>query len=227
MGDKEQKIREAVQDFVTAEKLFTSVDVGNAIKKITHDMGVRNREVRDWLRSNMGKDPVLADYVSEPIDVNNGSRVAMLYRPHWKDASDYIDRNQKALGPNDLSALSPSTAAASQNATSGSASVVDDSVPSVIDSGTHVSTSDPGVKLVRKGRYSRRIQIPGDITQALGWVSGQTVDISKIKIHNGKLNSNLKVWYDGRVSIPRNVVGYGQDPVNIILKDDEIYFEKA
>lgn len=252
---KDDTIREAVQEFVTAEKLFTSVDIGNAIKKTTLKMDIRNRDVRDWLRSNIGKDPLLNDYVSEPVDVNNGARVATLYRPHWKDSSDYTDLNQKALGPNDLSALSPSTAHSVSSASApistavstmkagaspvrpnaGSASVAIDSrlddsqlpLQDLLDDGNHADVTGTGVKLVRKSKYVRRIQIPGDITEALGWKPGQKVDLNKIKIHTGKLNPNLKVWYDGRVSIPRKAVGYGQAPVNIILKGDEIYFEKA
>jgi len=249
MCPKDDTIREAVQEFVTAEKLFTSVDIGNAIKKTTLKMDIRNRDVRDWLRSNIGKDSMLQDYVSEPIDVNGGNRVAMLYRPHWKDAGDYLDRDQRAFSPSDLSALSPAsaspspissstaTAVLSKPGTAGSASVVstdtdrkDDSqlpLPDLLDDGTHPNISGTGVRLVRKSRYVRRIQIPGDITKAIGWKPGQTVDPTKIKIHSGKLNPNLKVWYDGRVSIPRKVVGYGVDPINIILKGDEIFFEKA
>jgi hypothetical protein len=232
----EQTIREMVQEYVTAEKIFTSVDIGNAIKTKTLTMDIRNRDVRDWLRTNIGKDPLLADYVSEPIDVNNG-HTATVYRPHWKDVSDYIDRDQKALGPGDLVALSPSTAAASASGSpkvaSATATVTatrnDNSqlpIQDIVDDGSHDITGT-GVKLVRKSRYVRRIQIPGDITQALGWKPGQKVDLDKIKIHTGKLNPNLKVWYDGRVSISRKLVGFGVAPINIILKGDEIYFEKA
>ena len=231
-------IRETVQEYITAEKLFTSVDIGNAIKRKTLNMDIRNRDVRDWLRANIGSDPLMSDYVAEPVDVNNG-RTAMVYRPHWKDVSDYTGRDQKALGPSDLSALSPATASSgslsTQNCVVSTATLVpsstrnDDSqlpIQDILDDGSHDITGT-GVKLVRKSRMVRRIQIPGDITKALGWQPGQKVDTDKIKIHTGKLNSNLKVWYDGRVSIPRRVVGYGQAPINIILKGDEIYFEKA
>ena len=221
---KEQTIREVVQEYVTAERLFTSVDIGNALKKQTLNMDIRNRDVRDWLRTNIGSDPLLSDYVSEPVDVDNG-RTATVYRPHWKDVSDYTDRNQKALGPSDLSALSPSS---TQTVATAPDTRKDDSqlpVQDLLDDGT--STLGTGVKLIRKSRYVRRIQIPGDITKALGWQPGQKVDLDKIKIHTGKLNPNLKVWYDGRVSIPRNVVGFNHNPISIILKDDKIYFEKA
>jgi hypothetical protein len=232
----EQVIRDKVQEYVTAEKLFTSVDIGNAIKKQTLTMDVRNRDVRDWLRANISKDPMLADYVSEPIDVKQG-QTAMVYRPHWKDVSEYTDRDQKALGPSDLSALSPSSAPAQATSPATASSSAAVATATATDDGSQLPGQDllndgtnpvTGVKLVRKSRMVRRIQIPGDITKALGWQPGQKVDLDKIKIHTGKLNPNLKVWYDGRVSIPRKVVGFNNDPVNIILKqDDKIYFEKA
>lgn len=242
--DKNARIKETVQLFVKDEKLFTSVDIGNSIKKETLSMDIRNREVRDWLRANIGVDPILTDYVQESINVNNGSTVATLYRPHWKDAADYTDTNQSALTPADIDVLKDNTqpqsspiASAVANQPTGVpvSSIVtpvstdrkDDSHINLTDVFDDGNQSDSAVKLVRENKYVRRIQIPGDITRALGWKPGQKVELDKIKIHNGKLNPNLKVWPDGRCSIPRDVVGYGKAPVKIILKDDAVYFEKA
>jgi hypothetical protein len=256
--DKSQVIKEMVQRFINDEKLFTSVDIGNAIKKELLSMEIRNREVRDWLRSNIGGvDDVLKDYVAEPINVNNGASAATLYRPHWKDASEYTDRDQIALSPADIDILKDNAKPQAQatvdlagnpivsaiNAVSASSTPVNSipvptpvatpvarnndshiDIPDIFDDGSH---PDSKVQIVRENKYVRRIQIPGDITRALGWKPGQKVEFDKIKIHTGTLNPNLKVWPDGRCSIPRKVVGYGQDPVKIILKDDAIYFEKA
>ena len=249
--DKNQVIKEAVKKFVKNEKLFTSVDIGNAIKKEILSMEIRNREVRDWLRSNIVADEVLKDYVQEPIDVCNGTRMATLYRPHWKDSSEYMgpDRDQTALTPADIDVLkdnakpqapaqtsftppqfnvtSPINVSASMSTAAPTPVRNDDShidIPDVFDDGSH---PDSKVQIIRENKYVRRIQIPGDITRALGWKPGQKVEFDKIKIHTGTLNPNLKVWPDGRCSIPRKVVGYGKDPVKIILKDDAIYFEKA
>jgi hypothetical protein len=248
--DKNQVIKEMVQKFINDEKLFTSVDIGNAIKKELLSMEIRNRDVRDWLRSNIGGvDDVLKDYVAEPIDVNNGASAATLYRPHWKDANEYTDRGQIALSPADIDVLkdnaksqapaqasftppqlnivSPINVSASMSAPISTSVRNDDShidIPDVFDDGSNPSSK---VQIVRENKYVRRIQIPGDITRALGWKPGQKVEFDKIKIHTGTLNPNLRVWPDGRCSIPRKVVGYGKNPVKIILKDDAIYFEKA
>lgn len=246
--DKSAKIKETVQLFVKDEKLFTSVDIGNAIKKETLSMDIRNREVRDWLRANIGVDPILTDYVQETITVNNGANVATLYRPHWKDATEYTETNQAALTPADIDVLKDNAhpidsptgspiALAIANQPVG-VPVPPSVIPTVSDRkvDSHIDITDAlddgnqldsQVKLVRENKYVRRIQIPGDITRALGWKPGQKVELDKIKIHNGKLNPNLKVWPDGRCSIPRDVVGYGKNPVKIILKDDAVYFEKA
>jgi hypothetical protein len=238
--DKSVKIKEIVQLFVKDEKLFTSVDIGNAIKKATLSMDIRNREVRDWLRANIGVDTILTDYVQETINVNNGANVATLYRPHWKDASDYTDTNQSALTPVDVDTLkdnaqpqsSPAVVAVATQPVGTSVSTPstnrnDDSHIDITDALDDGKQPDSAVKLIRENKYVRRIQIPGDITRALGWKPGQKVELDKIKIHTGKLSPNLKVWPDGRCSIPRGVVGYGKSPVKIILKDDAVYFEKA
>ena len=233
--DKSQVIKEMVQKFINDEKMFTSVDIGNAIKKETLNMDIRNRDVRDWLKNNISSDSVFQDYVAEPIDINNGSGVATLYKPHWKDSEDYKDRDQKAFGPADIASVKSTIpsyaggyspiASAMYNVATKSASVNSPvSTSDVIDDSTSTSGH---VQIVKKCKYKRRIQIPGTITKALGWLPGQKVDLDKIKVNTGKLRPGLTVWYDGRFSIPRNVVGFGQDPVNVILKDDAIYFEKA
>lgn len=206
--DKAIVIKEMVQKFVNDEKMFTSVDIGNAIKKETLSMDIRNRDVRDWLKANLNTDPILQDYKSDFITIGNGSVVATLYRPHWKDSEDYKDRDQKAFGPNDLKSSTTPAPAPGAPVTIGS-----------------IITA---ANIIKKCRYKRRIQISGAITRALGWVPGQKVDLDKVKIHTGTLKPGLTVWHDGRFSIPRNTVGYGQDPVKIVLKDDDcIYFEKA
>jgi hypothetical protein len=223
-----QVIKEMVQKFVNDEKMFTSVDIGNAIKKETLSMDVRNRDVRNWLRANIGRDPVLQDYVTESIDINNGSGAATLYKPHWKDAEDYKDRDQKAFGPSNLSTFKqtvvPSALSPVTTTPTSSTGASNFSISSMLGSG---SQSGGVVKMVKQCRYKRRIQISGAITKALGWMPGQQIDRDKVKIHTGALKPGLRVWYDGRVSIPRNVVGFGKDPVKIILKDDVIYFDKA
>lgn len=231
--DKDSEIKEVVQRFVKAEKMFTSIDIGNTIKKETCSMSIRNRDVRDWLKTNISYDPILLDYVQEPIDLPNGG-VATLYRPHWKDAEDYKDRDQKAFGPADIT---PAPAATSQTYApiNGALTMVANISKPIASTGnvginptpTTIVNQPSVVKLVSKCRNARRIQIPADFSKYFGWVPGQKVDVDKIKIHQGKLGQNLKVWYDGRFSISRKVVGFDNSPVSIVLKNDAIYFEKA
>lgn len=262
--DKGQVIREAVEDFVQDEKPFTSVDIGNAVKRKTLSMDIRNREVATWLRKNAPTDSVLQDYDTVPITVNNGQHTATLYFPHWTDPEDYASRDQKALGPDDISDLrqqaglanatpttdssteednqssdssdtyASKTAAATPvnpNTTdAGKATRYDDSkvdIADLFDDGDQYNPDGDGVRIKKRLASVERLWIPTDIVKAIGLNPGDTVDIDKVKIHHGKLNPGLKVHYDGRFAIPRRCIGYGTDPVKVLVKGDEIYFEKA
>jgi hypothetical protein len=256
--DKGQIIREMVEKFVEDEKPFTSVDVGNAVKRKTLSMDVRNREVAAWLRKNASTDNILQDYDTVPISVNDGQHTATLYFPHWTDPEDYAARDQKALGPDDISDLrqqagldiakhssddcdqdsgssdtqDPKTATTIPTTSSDtdSSSRYNDSkvdIADLFDDGDQYNPDGDGVRLKKRLASVERLWIPSDITKAVGLSPGDNVDISKIKIHSGKLNPSLKVHYDGRFAIPRRCVGYGTDPVKVMVKGDEIFFEKA
>lgn len=259
---KEQVIRETIERFVKSEKLFTSVDVGNAIKRQTLSMDIRNKEVAAWLRKNISIDPSLQDYDTVPISVNNGQHTATLYFPHWANPEDYISRDQKALGPDDIADLQQQagreSAASTMALSKGNKDTEDSDTPDIgslaanaaitldkdiksdpryddsridiadlFDDGDQYNPDGDGVRLKKRLASVERLWIPAEIVKAIGFNPGDTVDIKKIRIHSGKLNPNLKVHYDGRFAIPRHCVGYGTDPVKVIVKSDEIYFEKA
>lgn len=215
-----------VEKFVSESEMFTSVDIGNAIKKKYLNMDVRNRDVAQWLRENAKTSQIMQDYDSVVISVNDGNNQATLYYPHWTDPEDYTTINQKAFGPNDIDNIKKDITGSSDiDEDRDENSMVD--ITDVFDDGDQYDPDGTGVKIKRKLKSIERIHIPGDITRALGWNPGDTVDISKIRIHKGKLNNNLKVHYDGRVSIPRRCVGYGTEAIEVILKGNEVYFEKA
>lgn len=259
--DKDQIIREVVEEMVTDEAMFTSVDVGNSVKRKILSMDIRNREVAQWLRDNASSDVSMQDYDSVMISVDNGKAQATLYYPHWLDPEDYVARDQKALGPDDIDdlrkqqgltpAIAPASPVVDDNddddgkdivqvvGTVGTATSTDagdddgrysDSkldIADLFDDGDQYNPDGSGVRIKKKLASIDRIWIPTDIVEGMGFKPGDTVDITKVKIHSGKLNDSLKVHYDGRFAIPRRCVGYGTDPIKVILKGDEIFFEKA
>lgn len=242
--NKDEIIRDMVEEFVKNDKPFTSVDIGNSIKRKTLNMNIRNRDVAIWLRDNVNTDSILQDYDTVPISVNNKQSTATLYFPHWTDPEDYDSRDQKALGPDDLIDLQKQagmTIKAPVISTDDNIKdkTVDDGkdeedrykdskvdIADLFDDGDQYNPDGNGVRLKKRLASIDRLWIPSDIVKAIGLHPGDVVDISKVKIHSGKLNPELKVHYDGRFAIPRRCVGYGTDPIKVILKGDLIYFEK-
>lgn len=215
--DKNQIIEVKVKNFISKDALFTSVDIANSIKKDGH--WVRNVEVRDWLRNNFQSSDIFGDYETEVIEVCGGTRIATLYRPCWSDAHDYEERDQTALTPDDVNIISNK--------------VHDNSVSSLStknndkkDDDIITMISPKGVSIRRKISSKERIKIPGRIIKRLGLNPGDKINPSQIKTHK-PIPSRLIVNADFRVSIPRNCLNWGTEPVNVMLKGDNIIFEKA
>lgn len=233
--DKNKTIRESVEEFVKNDTAFTSVDIGNAIKRKTLNMNIRNRDVATWLRDNVHTDSIFQDYDTVPISVNNEQSTATLYFPHWTDPEDYNSRDQKALGPDDVEDLQKQSGMTIKAPVISTDDKDDEDryedskvdIADLFDDGDQYNPDGNGVRLKKRLASVDRLWIPSDIVEALGLNPGDTVDISKVKIHKGKLNPELKVHYDGRFAIPRRCVDYGTDPIKVILKGDVIYFEKA
>jgi hypothetical protein len=203
-------IREKVEGYVKEQKLYTSVDIANAIKR--DGIWVRTREVRDWLRANISDTILFQDYTTSTIDVCSGAAQATLYHPTTKDPLEYTERDQVSLTPDEVKAIQKSK--------------VGQPVPSAVPDINSVLTQTDDGEDSAVIRTTERIKIPGHIIKKLGWHPGNRVDPAVIKTHT-TLPSNLKVSKDYRVSIPRSCVNWPGCPVKVILKNGMIVFDKA
>ena len=100
--DEQIIIGKETRVWMKAGKMFTSVDIGNALKE--KGEFIRNRDVASYLRGAYLTVAVWAgaNYEKTPIDVTLDSGVTMeasLYHPAGMDPANYIDRSQKALPP--------------------------------------------------------------------------------------------------------------------------------
>ncbi len=100
--DEEIRIGKEVKAWMLKNKMFTSVDIGNAMK----DKGdtIRNRDVAHYLRTAWRTLAIWAgaSYEQTPIDVTLADGVttqASLYHPQGADISEYTDRSQVATPP--------------------------------------------------------------------------------------------------------------------------------
>jgi hypothetical protein len=100
--DEQITISNEVKVWMRDNKLFTSVDIGNALKEKGNF--IRNRDVASYLRGAFQTVATWAgvSYVQTPIDVileNGGTAEASLYYPFGADPTEYTARSQKALPP--------------------------------------------------------------------------------------------------------------------------------
>jgi len=205
-------IKAKVEELVKKNKMFTSMDVANGIKR--DGVWVRNREVRDWLRDAVSSEPLLLGaYTHTLIDICGGAAQATLYYPLYSDPDKYSGTDQVALTPDEVKTIAKQKA------------------------GSPVATAAPDINLVFSSvndeiasaiiRSVDRVKIPGNMVKMLGWNPGDTVDPATIKTHK-VLPGVLKVSQDYRVSIPRKCIHWGTSPVKVILKNDNtIVFDKA
>jgi hypothetical protein len=213
-------VLEKVTEFIKEDKMFTSVDVANAVK--SEGLWVRNREVRDWLLENFSDKNLFGDYAISQIYVCNGSSVASLYHPALSDPNDYLERNQQPLTPDEVKAIALKKVGTVKD------SMAPDLNKMLPDTFDDDDDDDHGVvvDMTITIRSKDRIKIPGAMIRAIGWVPGQIVDPALILTTN-TISGSLVVNDDYRVSIPRSAVPWGTDPVNVILKGGKIKFEKA
>jgi hypothetical protein len=106
------KIRTEVGGWMQRGKMFTSVDIANALKQ--RGDWVRNRTVADYLRQNVvGFAPQYGcKYTKSTIDVQlpNGSYTeATLYHPAGSSPSVYTRTAQKALSPDEAKNDNPTS----------------------------------------------------------------------------------------------------------------------
>ena len=156
-----QIIQAKVTEFVTSNKMFTSVDISNEIKK--EGTWISNSEVAAFLKKNRP----FSLYSMSSIPVMNGKRKANLYYPIGADPFDYLDRDQHALTPTEAGlvpgTISPTVIPSPQIQTNSPAS----------------STSIVGKKWVISAKH-RRLRIPARCVVAVGMLPGDEVDYLKI-----------------------------------------------
>lgn len=213
MSANDASIKRKIQEYVKSDRMFTSVDISNALKR--EGIWVRNREVTMWLRGNFNSNDLFKGWAMETISVNGGSTNATLYYPGLKDPSEYQDVDQTPLTPDEVREIQKKKVGTTRQ----------DVMPD-IDSLLKNKNDDEEGQLSTIIRSQERIKIPGEIIRQLGWVPGQSIDPHVIKSHK-ILSSSLKVNNDYRVSIPRSAVSWGTDPIKVMLKDGEVIFEKA
>jgi len=206
----EASIKAKVQEYISKEEMFTSVDIANAIKR--DGIWVRVKEVRDWLHANSNDQTLFGDYGQSTIDVCGGKAQATLYHPAFKDPNEYVARDQVSLTPDEVKDIQKKVAGTTN------ASATPD-ITAVFD-----NTSTPDLSVVIKSK--ERIKIPGEITRKLGLKPGDRVDPALIKTHT-VITKDLYVNSDYRISIPRSSVNWAPSPVKVMLKSGEVVFDKA
>lgn len=192
-------IQTKVEQFGAQNEMFTSVDIGNSIKE--EGTFIRNREVSAWLRQNAMS--VLQNYSTTLIDVTApapvGQVTAFLYHPVGTDPNSYDKRNQQALPPNIVPF--PSTPQTTSPTTLQKTKVRSDS--------------------------KSRLRIPAILVRQLGWKPGDKVDNSKIIVNGTEpLPQGNIVFSDGRISIRRCCIGFGDGPVLAYVENGCLHFEK-
>lgn len=191
-------IQAQFESFVEAEAMFTSVDIGNAIKE--NGDWVKNSDVAIWLRNNALA--IATNYCSTLIDVNNGTQKAFLYYPSGTNPDDYQTRNQAALPPNPNMKTITVTSACSASCPASSVS-----------------------KIKLRSDSRTRLRIPAILVRQLGLNPGDVVDFSKILFHKQPEN-DLIVYKDGRISFSRNCLSFGDGPVFAFIENGCLNFEK-
>lgn len=207
--ESEKEVLAKLNEFIKENKMFTSVDLANAVK--ADGIWVRNRDIRDWLKSRFEDKGLFQDYAISSIYVCNGTSVASLYHPLFCDPNDYLDRDQRPLTPDEVKQIQKDHEAKKVD--------FNKLMPNDVD-------EEDNIELSVVLRSIQRLKIPGSLIRAMGWVPGQVVDTSKIHTKEA-LPTTLKVNDDYRVSIPRSSVPWGTKPVRVLLKGGEIHFEKA
>lgn len=217
----EATVLEKVTEFIRDGKMFTSVDLANAVK--LEGLWVRNREVKDWLHDHFDDEDLFVGYTITQISVCSGSSIASLYHPLQASPDHYLDRNLRPLTPDEVNTIAKTKVGSVKTSQQPD---LNSMLPDSIDDPDEDDLNDVSDEMCIVIRSKQRIKIPGAIIRGLGWAPGQTVDPALIvteKVINGKLEVNS----DYRVSIPRSAVPWGTDPVKVILRDGKIIFEKA
>jgi len=205
-------IKQRVLEHIKGNKMFTSVDIANCIKR--EGIWVRNVVVRNWLQNNFNDKSIFDSYAISQITVCNNSSLASLYHPFLSDPKDYTDTDQKPLTPDEVKEIYKNKVGTPRA----------DAIPDITDILTQKVEDDTDLSIVISS--VNRIKIPGMIIRKLGWKPGDLIDPSLILTHK-VLPNNLRMNSDYRVSIPRSSVNWGVNPVIVMLKNGKVVFEKT
>lgn len=207
-----QTIENKTNEFIKNQDAFTSVDIGNAVKK--DGAWIRNRDIANWLRKNFQDQ----NYQRSNITVE-GNRAATLYHPDFMDAENYEDTEQQAISFNQFKQMFPK--ATTQNQTTQNQTPRVSSKPA----------SQPSSKSKRISTSNKRIRIPAVIVRQLGWKPGDLVDSLKIVTQYGCTSRKHRVHKDGRVHIHVGAIDKTQDNFKVEIcydsKDDKIRITKV
>jgi hypothetical protein len=199
-------------ELIKDQKMFTSVDLANAIKKDGN--WIRNIEVASWLRENYRKLDEFLEYKTTPIQVCSNTRSATLYFPEGSNPDLYSNRDQEPLTQVEVDDIRKKKTSVKKSP--------DKKVTDIVD-----LLNDSKTVLSAVISSKERIKIPGSMIKKLGYNPGDKIPPDIVK-STYKIPGNLIVNKDCRLSIPRSVVNWGTDPIKVILtNDNKITFEKA
>lgn len=103
-NEKEVILRSVISTFCIGEKMFTSVEIANHLKRL--GVWMRNRDVSKFLHANVPAIGALSgvEYKSDLIfvDANGRNYGATVYFPDGFDPEDYMARDLRAITPNDF-----------------------------------------------------------------------------------------------------------------------------
>jgi len=205
-------IKSMVDVFVKAKKLFTSVDIANAIK--TNGTWVRNSAVASWLRNEFDE----STYTTSMISVNYGNIRASLYYPLHENPGNYANSNLEAIDPFKFKDVNTYTIdddrAKPENAAK-------KSVNTILNTST---VKKSGVNIPHKVyRSTERLRIPASLVKAVGMTPYSRVKTTKISI---VVPDTLRVHSDGRISVPRTCTNLGRGPLKVGVVDGVIDIQK-
>lgn len=222
-------IKAKVESFINDQKMFTSINIANAIKK--DGIWIRNTVVAEWLRDNFQEvnEDLGDNYIVNLIFVKNNTLKANLYFPFFSDPDNFNDRDADALTPDDFFKLH------NYHYNDAKASPVNKQINPPVTSVTSVTpVTQPTAPVAPVNLKVRtitekandRLKIPAAFIKALGLKPGDNVAASdKVKIPD--LPSGIIVQKDFRVSIPRKLLSLGKGPVRICIKDSCLEIEKV
>jgi hypothetical protein len=235
-GDKMDTIIKAkVEEFIANRRMFTSVNISNAIK--TDGKWVRNRDVATWLRNNFDSvnTALSTDYVSVQISVGTLGDQANLYLPVSFDSQNYTDTNLQCMTPDEFKTLHGfdplSTTVQSPISVQTAAQVTPTAPSGQIVTG---KSSFSGFRKMHKIREFKkgRIRIPAPLVQQIGLKPYNTVKFDKIDVDQTCTPKTLRVHSDGRISLPRKCIKVDGTPVTTsvllaFIENDMIKFTIA